>query len=70
MSTNRTHRTRTRVIAGLVALAAGTVGIAGCRTAPAGLTVSTAVGSLNRPWDIAFTPGRGMLFTEKVGRIK
>lgn len=70
MTATRTRRTRTRLVAGLVALAAGTVGVAACRPAPESLTVTTAVDGLNRPWDIAFTPGGGMLFTEKVGRIK
>jgi glucose/arabinose dehydrogenase len=36
---------------------------------PATLTVSTVVGSLNRPWDIAFAPDGTMLFTEKSGEI-
>lgn len=65
-----TSRTRFRLIVGLVVLATASAGIAGCRPAPARLTVTTLVGDLNRPWDIAFTPGNDMYFTEKVGRIK
>ena len=37
--------------------------------APA-LTVSTVIGGLHPPWDLAFTPDGGMLFTERPGPIK
>jgi glucose/arabinose dehydrogenase len=37
--------------------------------APSSLTVTTVIGGLNRPWDIAFTPDGTMLFTEKSGQI-
>jgi glucose/arabinose dehydrogenase len=36
---------------------------------PASLTVTTEVGGLNRPWDIAFTPDGTMLFTQKFGPV-
>ena len=38
----------------------------GC--APASST-AVVVGGLQQPWDLAFTPGGNMVFTEKVGRI-
>jgi glucose/arabinose dehydrogenase len=34
------------------------------------LTVSTVLSGLHRPWDLAFTPGGGMLFTERPGPIR
>jgi glucose/arabinose dehydrogenase len=34
------------------------------------LSVSTVLSGLHRPWDLAFTPGGGMLFTEKGGAIR
>jgi aldose sugar dehydrogenase len=34
------------------------------------LTVSTVVGGLHHPWDLAFTPGGSMLFTERTGAIR
>jgi glucose/arabinose dehydrogenase len=34
------------------------------------LVVSTVLSGLHRPWDLAFTPGGGMLFTERAGPIK
>ena len=33
------------------------------------LAVSTAVGGLDLPWDVGFTPDGTMLFTEKAGRL-
>ena len=39
---------------------------AGARPGPT-LSVSTVLSGLHRPWDLAFTPGGGMLFTEKGG---
>lgn len=44
-----------------------TVGAA-CRPEPA-IAVTTVVSGLDHPWDIAFTPGGSMVFTERVGRI-
>jgi glucose/arabinose dehydrogenase len=43
-------------------------GAAPCRPQPS-LTVSVVVGGLDHPWDLAFAPGTGMVFTERVGRI-
>lgn len=37
---------------------------------PSRLTVSTVWSGLDRPWDLAFTPGGGMLITEKSGAVK
>jgi len=45
-------------------------GLTACRPAPSGLTVSTVVSGLDRPWDIAFEPGGAMFLTERSGRIK
>jgi glucose/arabinose dehydrogenase len=55
----------------IVALAVGAIvagSAAGCRPQPP-FTVSTVVAGLSNPWDIAFTPGGSMFFTERVGRI-
>lgn len=44
--------------------------LASCRVEPAPLAVTTAVGGLDHPWDMAFLPGGGqMVLTERVGRI-
>jgi glucose/arabinose dehydrogenase len=34
------------------------------------LTVTTVLGGLDHPWDLAFTPGGDLLFTERAGRIE
>jgi len=34
------------------------------------LAVSTVLSGLHRPWDLAFTPGGGMLFSERSGPIR
>src|SRR5687768_17413425 len=34
------------------------------------LAVSTVIGGVHRPWDLAFTPGGGMLFSERSGAIR
>ncbi|MGK2949349.1 MAG: PQQ-dependent sugar dehydrogenase [Acidimicrobiales bacterium] len=52
----------------VVLLAVG--GLAACREAPATLTVTPVVSGLERPWDLAFTPGGGILFTERTGNIR
>ncbi|MCU1354242.1 MAG: putative secreted protein [Acidimicrobiales bacterium] len=39
-----------------------------CQPAPP-FQVSTIVGGLDHPWDLAFTSGGSMFFTERVGRI-
>ncbi|QXC61222.1 PQQ-dependent sugar dehydrogenase [Aquihabitans sp. G128] len=68
----RARRTRrgAAALAASAVLLVGAAGLSGCRTQPKTLTTSTVVSGLEQPWDIAFTPGGGMLFTEKVGRIK
>lgn len=60
------------VIGSVVALAA----LTGCPTEPTTptpgaptFTVSTVVGGLSNPWDIAWTPDGTMLMTERPGRI-
>ena len=63
-------QTRRRPLVALVVaplLAAVTLG--GCVPAPA-LTVTTVLSGLHRPWDLAFTPGGAMVFTEKAGAIR
>lgn len=45
-------------------------GLASCRQAPSTLTVIPVVSGIERPWDLAFTPGRGILFTERTGNIR
>jgi len=54
------------VAVGLVA----TLGLTSCRTEPASLTVTTVTSGIGRPWDLAFTPGGSMLFTERAGKIR
>ena len=49
----------------LVLLAVGTA----CRAEPAGLSVTTILGGLDHPWELAFIPGGNLVFTERVGRI-
>jgi aldose sugar dehydrogenase len=71
-------RVQVRTLVAIVlvaALAVGSSSIAGPASAavpgPApGLSVSTVLSGLHRPWDLAFTPGGGMLFTEKGGAIR
>ena len=65
----RTRRAR----AGIVAAALGLVSFAaltGCRTEPRSLRVSTVVSGIGRPWDLAFSPGGSLFFTERAGRIR
>jgi glucose/arabinose dehydrogenase len=62
--------TRLRTLALALAVVVALGGLAGCRTAPATLTVIPVVSGLQRPWDLAFTPGRGILFTERTGAIR
>ena len=66
--TRRPRRSRTALLTAAVALL-GAAGLAGCRPAPASLNVTPLVTGLSQPWDIAFTAGNDMYFTEKVGRI-
>jgi glucose/arabinose dehydrogenase len=65
-----TKRTRTVAIVGaaLGLLAVG--GLTGCRTEPRSLQVTTVLSNIGRPWDIAFSPGGSMFFTERAGKIR
>ena len=57
--------------AAVVALAATTITPAAAVSGPTpSLKVVTVLSGLHRPWDIAFTPGGGMLFTERPGPIR
>ncbi|CAN5885137.1 PQQ-dependent sugar dehydrogenase [soil metagenome] len=66
------HRrsSRPRLIAGFAAVAVATTGLASCRVAPETLSTSVVVGNLAQPWDLGFTPAGGIVFTEKVGRVR
>jgi glucose/arabinose dehydrogenase len=67
------HRTGVLVVA-VLALAQASVVPGRAQAAVPGpapaLSVSTVLSGLHRPWDLAFTPGGGMLFTEKAGAIR
>lgn len=65
-------RRRTRLVTIVVAVAlSGAAVTAGCVSGPAPtLAVSTVLSGLHRPWDLAFTPGGGMLFSERPGPIR
>ncbi|HEX2575942.1 MAG TPA: PQQ-dependent sugar dehydrogenase, partial [Aquihabitans sp.] len=67
---SRPTRRRGRRLAAAVAALAAASGLAACRPAPETLTVSTVLGGLDRPWDLAFAPNGDMFVTEKVGRIR
>jgi len=54
---------------GLLALSALVLGMTACRPQPATLTVTTAIGGLDHPWDLAFLPNAKMVFTERAGRV-
>ena len=54
---------------GAAALLAAT-GLTACRPAPAGLSVTTYVSGIGRPWDLAFLPDGTMVFTERNGPIR
>jgi glucose/arabinose dehydrogenase len=56
-------------IGALAALAFVLATTAACRTEPSPLTVTTVIGNLDHPWDLAMTPGGNIVFTERVGRI-
>jgi len=43
------------------------LGLSGCT--PPALRVETVIGGLDHPWDLAFTPGGTMLFTERPGAV-
>jgi glucose/arabinose dehydrogenase len=40
-----------------------------CRAEPTSLPLTTVLGGLDHPWDMAFTPGGNLVFTERPGRI-
>ncbi len=71
---------RTILVAAALAIALSEVAITtagGSTTRPAGvpgpapsLSVSTVLSGIHQPWDLAFTPGGGMLFSEKGGAIR
>ncbi|HWJ62434.1 MAG TPA: PQQ-dependent sugar dehydrogenase [Acidimicrobiales bacterium] len=65
-----TLRTRTLGIVGAAVglLALGT--LTGCRAAPSDLQVTTAASGIGRPWDLAFSPGGQLFFTERGGKIR
>jgi aldose sugar dehydrogenase len=44
--------------------------VGSCTVPAPALSVSTVLSGLHRPWDLAFTPDGGMLFTEKGGAIR
>lgn len=68
MQTTRRSRTVGAVAAAVVLLAVG--GLTGCRAEPASLQVTTVLSGIGRPWDIAFSPGGSMFFTERAGKIR
>jgi glucose/arabinose dehydrogenase len=53
-------------VAGLLALGS----LTGCRTEPKALQVTTVASGLGRVWDLAFSPGGSMFFTERGGKIR
>jgi len=65
-----TLRTRTLGIVGAAVglLALGT--LTGCRAAPSDLQVTTVASGIGRPWDLAFSPGGQLFFTERGGKIR
>jgi glucose/arabinose dehydrogenase len=56
-------------VGALVALGFVMATISACSVEPSSLNVTTVIGGLDHPWDIAFTPGGNMVFTERPGRI-
>jgi glucose/arabinose dehydrogenase len=69
-------RSLTALVVASALLLSGTTVAAGAPVVPAAtppapsLFVSTVLSGLHRPWDLAFTPGGGMVFTEKGGAIR
>lgn len=53
----------------LVAFTAGTA-TAAARVAPRSLAVVKLCSRIGRPWDIAFSPGGSMFFTERAGKVR
>jgi len=60
---------RRRFVALVAALLLAATTLGSCVPAPP-LTVTVVLSGLHRPWDLAFTPGGGMVFTEKAGAIR
>jgi aldose sugar dehydrogenase len=63
----RRPRRRTALLAVPLAMAM-VMGTTACQP-PSNLAVSTVIGGLSQPWDMAFAPDGTMLFTEKPGNI-
>ena len=59
-----------RSLLAFVATTVLTVGALGACVPPPTLSVATVVSGLHRPWDFAFTPGGGMVITERGGAIR
>ena len=67
------RRTKRTKAAGLAAAAVGLLALGsltGCRTAPQTLAVSNVATGIGRPWDLAFSPGGQLFFTERSGKIR
>src|SRR4051794_36137659 len=64
----RARRGLALIGATMVLLAAA--GLSGCRLAPKDLQVTTVLSDIGRPWDIAFSPGGSMFFTERGGKVR
>ena len=58
---------RTLAVATVAVLAS--LGLSAC-PGPATLTVTDHVTGLTRPWDLAFLPDGGLLFTQRTGQIR
>lgn len=67
------RRTRRAKAYGIVGAAVGLLALTtltSCRTAPSSIKVTTVLSGIGRPWDIAFSPGGSMFFTERAGKIR
>ncbi|MDQ6697791.1 MAG: PQQ-dependent sugar dehydrogenase, partial [Actinomycetota bacterium] len=62
---NRLRSSHASVVAVIVG---ASFALVACRVEPK-FTTAPVVSGLDHPWDIAFTPGQNMLFTERSGRI-
>lgn len=59
----------TRLAAVAVTVVLASLGLTAC-PGPATLTVTDHVTGLTRPWDLAFLPDGGLLFTQRTGQIR